>query len=78
MTLTFLQNIGGGSLIIILFLFFLCLAYFILWLFCLIDVIRSEFKNQNMKIIWIIILLFAHIVGPLVYLVMRKSFKNVS
>jgi succinate dehydrogenase hydrophobic anchor subunit len=78
MALSFIQNIGGGSLIIILFLFFFCLAYFILWLFCLIDVIRSEFKNQSMKIIWIIILLFAHIVGPLVYLVLRKSSKNAS
>jgi hypothetical protein len=78
MALTFIQNLGGGSLIILLFLFFFCLAYVILWLFCLIDVIRSEFKNQTMKIIWVIVLLFAHIIGPLVYLVLRKSSKNSS
>jgi hypothetical protein len=72
MTLTFIQNIGGGFLIIILLF---SLIYFLLWVYCVIDVIRSNFKDQNMKLIWIVILLFAHIIGPLVYLVLGKTTK---
>jgi hypothetical protein len=72
MTLTFIQNIGGGFLIIMLLF---SLIYFLLWVYCVIDVIRSNFKDQNMKLIWIVILLFAHIIGPLVYLVLGKTTK---
>jgi hypothetical protein len=72
MTLTFIQNIGGGFLIIMLLF---TLIYFLLWVYCVIDVIRSNFKDQNMKLIWIVILLFAHIIGPLVYLVLGKTTK---
>jgi hypothetical protein len=72
MTLTFIQNIGGGFLIVMLLF---TLVYFLLWVYCLIDVIRSNFKDQNMKLVWIVILLFAHLIGPLVYLVLGKTTK---
>lgn len=72
MTLTFIQNMGGGFLIIMLLF---SLIYFLLWLYCVIDVIRSHFKDSNMKLIWIVILLFAHLIGPLVYLVLGKNSK---
>ncbi|MHA7130464.1 PLDc N-terminal domain-containing protein [Algoriphagus namhaensis] len=71
MTLTFINNFGGFSL---LFLIFGAL-YFILWVYCLVDVIRSDFKDPNMKIIWILIILFAQVIGSLVYLVIGKSTK---
>jgi hypothetical protein len=72
MTLTFIQNIGGGFLIVMLLF---TLVYFLLWVYCLIDVIRSNFKDQNMKLVWIVILLFAQLIGPLVYLVLGKTTK---
>lgn len=70
MILNFIQNIGGGSI----FLLFL-LIYSILWIYCLVDIIRSEFKDPNMKIIWIVIILFAQVIGAIVYLAMGKSTK---
>jgi len=73
MTLSFIQNMGGGFIII--FLLF-AILYAILWIYCLVDIIRSEFKDPNMKIIWIVILLFAQGIGPLVYLVLGKSTKT--
>ncbi|WP_339867483.1 PLD nuclease N-terminal domain-containing protein [uncultured Algoriphagus sp.] len=73
MTLSFIQNMGGGSMMI--FLLF-GLLYTVLWIYCLVDVLRSDFKDPNMKIIWVVILLFAQGIGPLVYLVMGKSTKT--
>jgi hypothetical protein len=75
MTLLFLQNVGGGSLILLLLFFILPLSYFLLWLYCLIDVIRSKFKAENMKLIWIIILVFVQLIGPILYLILRKNSK---
>lgn len=72
MTTLFVQNMGGG--VLILFLLF-SIAYFILWVYCLVDAIRSDFKDPNMKLIWIVILLFAHGFGPIAYLILGKGSK---
>ncbi len=72
MMLNFIQNMGGGFL---LFILLFSLVYFILWVYCLVDVIRSDFKDQNMKLIWILVILFGQVVGPLAYLVLGKSTK---
>jgi len=53
----------------------LTFVYVVLWIYCLIDVIRSNFRDQNMKVIWILILLFAQVFGPLAYLIIGKSSK---
>ena len=73
MTINFIQNMGGGTIVI--FLIF-SLAYFILWVYCLVDAIRSDFKDRNMKLIWVIILLFAHGLGPIAYLILGKNSKT--
>ncbi|SFU08214.1 Phospholipase_D-nuclease N-terminal [Algoriphagus locisalis] len=73
MTLSFIQNIGGASLI---FFLLFGILYTIFWIYCLVDILRSEFKDPNMKIIWIVILLFAQGIGPIVYLAMGKSTKT--
>jgi pilus assembly protein TadC len=73
MTLALFHYSGGGGF---LFLGLFGLVYFIFWLYCLIDVIRSDFKDPNMKLIWIVILLFAHVFGPIIYLVMRNRSKT--
>lgn len=69
----FINNMGGGFfLVFILF----SIAYFILWVYCLIDVIRSDFKDSNMKLIWVVVLLFAHGLGPIAYLILGKGTKT--
>ena len=73
MTLSFVQNLGGGSLVIILIF---GLLSFILWVYCLVDVLRSNFKDPMMKLIWVVILLFAHGLGPLAYLILGKNSKS--
>lgn len=47
---------------------------FILWIWILVDCIKRDFKNENEKLLWILILIFAHWIGALIYyfLVKRK------
>jgi hypothetical protein len=73
MTLALFHNFGGGG---IFFVGLFGLVYFVFWLYCLIDAIRSNFKDPNMKLIWIVILLFAHVLGPIIYLVMENRSKT--
>jgi hypothetical protein len=73
--LPFIQNLGGRFLLIA---GALSAIYFILMIYCIIDVIKSEFKDPNMKLIWIIIILFGQLIGTLVYLILGKSTKSLT
>lgn len=75
MMLPFIQNLGGRFLLIA---GALSAIYFILMIYCIIDVIKSEFKDPNMKLIWIIIILFGQLIGTLVYLILGKSTKSLT
>lgn len=44
----------------------------IFWIWMLIDCARRKFRNTVEKIIWIIVLVFAGIVGALVYLIVIR------
>lgn len=68
MNILFIMNMGGTFLIF-------GLIYLGVWLYCIADTIRSEFKDPNMKLIWILILIFAPLVGMLAYLIMSKETK---
>lgn len=67
MTPLFVQNIGAGPFIIF------SLVYFAVWVYCLVDIVRSNFKDP--KMIWIVILVFAQFFGPINYLAIGKSTK---
>jgi len=45
----------------------------ILSIYCLVDVLRSDFMNPLLKFIWIIIVM-APIIGPVSYLIINKKF----
>jgi len=73
--LSFVQNLGGSFILILSVISFI---YLILMIYSLVDVIRSEFKDPNMKLIWIIVILFAQLIGTLVYLILGKSTKSLT
>jgi membrane protein DedA with SNARE-associated domain len=73
--LSFVQNLGGQFLLIA---GALSAIYFILMIYCIVDVIKSEFKDPSMKLIWILIILFAQLIGTLVYLILGKSTKSLT
>lgn len=46
---------------------------FVFWLIALIDILKSEFKNPQNKLIWLLVTLFIPFLGPLLYFFLRKS-----
>ncbi len=69
MSILFIHSMGGWPFLIF------GLFYLVIWVYCLVDILKSNFKDPNMKLIWIIILLFAQVIGALVYLAIGKSTK---
>ena len=45
----------------------------ILPLIALIDILRSDFKNNNDKIIWVLVVLFFNILGSLLYFTIGRK-----
>jgi len=54
----------------------LFLIIFIFWIWMLVDCISSDMKPEE-KMIWIIVILFLHFIGALLYLIIGRSGKHI-
>ncbi|MFD2146909.1 PLDc N-terminal domain-containing protein [Mucilaginibacter antarcticus] len=68
MTLAFFE-ISGQEIILISILSAL------LPLLCIIDIVRSDFKDSTTKLLWVLVVLFIAFIGPLVYLIIGRGTK---
>jgi hypothetical protein len=62
------------TLIIIITL--ILLFTLIISLIALVDILRSDFKGNNDKLIWVLIVLFLGIIGALLYFIMGSGQKS--
>lgn len=63
-------NIGSIEMGIIILV---VLSYFALIIFCLLDAVRSTFKDSVTKIVWVLVILFAPFLGSILYLVIGRN-----
>jgi membrane protein implicated in regulation of membrane protease activity len=59
-----------------LFLFFMAAGLFILWIWALVDIITSKFKEDFMQIVWLLVVFFLPFIGVLIYLLIGRSMKQ--
>ncbi len=73
--------VAGGAIIAFIFLFFLApvligilsILSLVFWIFMVIDVAQRKFKNENDKILWILVVVLAGIIGAIIYYFMIKK-----
>lgn len=46
---------------------FFTVGILLLWRFALVDILRSEFEGQNEKLIWVLVVIFLPLFGPVLY-----------
>lgn len=63
-------GLGGQEL---LFLLLILSVLFLLPLIALVDVIRSNFRSSNDKLIWVLVVLFLNIIGAVLYLLIGRN-----
>lgn len=61
-------NLGTPEIIILLF-------PVLLVTYCIADIITSSFKNDSVKILWILVVLVAPLIGSLIYLAVGRTQK---
>lgn len=62
---------GLANLLFFGFFFAMALAVFAFWLWMLVDCLAHEPPGME-KIVWILVILFTHVVGAVLYLVIRR------
>ncbi|HEY0670439.1 MAG TPA: PLDc N-terminal domain-containing protein [Sphingobacteriaceae bacterium] len=72
--LLFIAGLGGPELIVI---FFIAGVPLILMLFCLVDIIRSDFKDSTTKLLWVLLVVLAPLIGSLLYLLFGRKQKGI-
>lgn len=63
---------GAGSIVLVL-AFALGVAGLVFWIWALVDVIRSTFADNTMKLVWVIVILVTSLVGPLLWLLWGRN-----
>lgn len=48
------------------------------WLTALVDITRSNFKDQNSKLIWILIVTFTAPIGSIIYFMIGREYKAIN
>ena len=66
--LLFVNNLQGFEWVIVL-------IPFMLWCLVLVDIIRSDFKDNTTKIIWLLIIIFIPFVGVILYPLLSSNQK---
>lgn len=70
--LLFIGGLGGWEVMIaILFLILPVIA----WIAALVDIIRSQFRNDTDRLLWIVVVTLAPVLGVLIYLVLGGRYK---
>ncbi|RZS95712.1 PLDc N-terminal domain-containing protein [Cecembia calidifontis] len=60
------------------FIVVLSIVYTIIWVWAIVDLIKSKFKDSNMKLVWAVVLIFANPIGPIVYFILSGEQKTFS
>lgn len=59
-----------------LFLLFIVVGMFAIWIWALVDILTSKFKEDLMQIVWLIVVFFLPFLGVLLYLLIGRSMKR--
>lgn len=56
------------AFLFVLFVFLIGIGCTVLWIYCLVDIIKANFKGENDKIIWLLLIIFLPMIGSILYL----------
>ena len=57
----------GGFIFFMLFIIVIGILLFVFWIFMLIDCAKRNFKNDNEKVVWILVIAILGFIGAAIY-----------
>ena len=46
-----------------------------LWIWAILDIIKSEFRDQTMKIVWLLVVIFLSLLGMILYFAVGRGMR---
>ena len=65
-------GVAIGAILIALFGFVIGIAFFVLWIWMIIDCVTKEPSEGNDKIVWLLVIVLLNWLGALLYLFVRR------
>ena len=59
--------VGLFGILLVFFIVVLAIAAFAFWLWMLIDALKNKKLSDNEKLLWVLVLVFTHFIGALIY-----------
>ena len=69
---TLAAMIGFWELILVVPFLLLGIVATVFWIWMLIDCVTKETNEGNNRLIWVLIIIFTHWIGALIYLIVRR------
>ncbi|MBX6379411.1 phospholipase D-like protein [Thermoflavifilum aggregans] len=66
-----------GVLFIVLIVLF-CLFLLLIWIWTLVDILRSRFDSDTTKLIWVIVIIFLPVLGVILYWIVGREQRQSS
>ena len=66
------QTIMGLGITAMLLIILLPVLAFVFWVWMIVDCVSRKFKDKTDKIVWVLVIMFAHIIGASIYYVLVK------
>lgn len=60
-----------------LFLLFIIVGMFAIWIWAMIDILTSKFKEDLMQIVWLLVVFFLPFLGVVLYLLIGRTMKRI-
>lgn len=57
-------------------LFVVGIVMFVVWIAALIDVLKSEFRGENDKLLWAVVVILGGMIGAILYFIIGKNYKK--
>ena len=64
---------GGMEWVIILFVMAFVLAFVIFWIYTIVEIAKSKFSDESIKIIWLLIVILLGFIGSIIYWIFGRS-----
>ncbi|QOR75955.1 MAG: PLDc_N domain-containing protein [Thermoflavifilum sp.] len=63
----------AAALVLILLIVLCCLFVLVVWIWAIVDILRSRFDSDTTKLIWILLVVFLPLLGTLLYWIIGRG-----
>ncbi|MBX5439190.1 MAG: PLDc N-terminal domain-containing protein [Thermoflavifilum sp.] len=68
----------AAAIFLILLIVFFCLFVVLIWIWAIVDILRSRFDSDTTKLIWIILVIFLPLLGTILYWIVGRGQRQAS